>query len=56
VVGVFWWVGEGGGGRGEGGREYTRRWIWGIYAKLKGRGVVIFGVVVERSEEILDSG
>jgi hypothetical protein len=27
-----------------------------MYAKLKGRGVVIFGVVVERSEEILDSG
>ncbi len=27
-----------------------------MYAKLKGRGVVIIGVVVERSEEILDSG
>ncbi len=27
-----------------------------MYANLKGRGVVIFGVVVERSEEILDSG
>lgn len=27
-----------------------------MYAKLKGRGVVTFGVVVERSEEILDSG
>jgi len=27
-----------------------------MYANLKGRGVVIFCVVVERSEEIFDSG
>jgi len=43
---------EGGGGKG----IYQEVGMGDMYAKSKGRGAVIFGVVVERSEEILDSG